>query len=162
MNSITTSSIFIVEDDRIYGELIKSELERNNFFQLELHNSGEACIDNLYKMPDIVFLDYDLEGEMNGIEVLKTIKAFNPDTQVIMLSGQEQLNVAVNSLKYGAFDYVIKNDSAFRQITSLIKKVNEWNGIIAKKEKKAKKKAFAVVGLALFASLLLIVKQLYS
>lgn len=160
MNSVTTPSIFIVEDDSFYGEIIKNELEQNDYTQIELHTSGEDCINNLYKMPNIVLLDYQLEGTYNGIEVLKKIKAFNPDIQVIMLSGQDQLEIAVNCLKYGAFDYVVKTDGALTQMISLLQKIEKWNEIIAKKKSAKKKTLLTALSLSVLAGILLLIQSI--
>jgi DNA-binding NtrC family response regulator len=160
MNSAKTPTIFIVEDDRFYGEIIKNELEQNNYTQVELHTSGDECINNLYKMPDIILLDYHLEGSLNGIEVLKKIKAFNPDAQVIMLSGQEELNVAVNSLKYGAFDYVVKKDGALAEMVALLEKIASWNAVIDKEKSLKKKKVLMTLSATIILGLFLAMQTL--
>lgn len=156
MNSIQAPSIFIVEDDRFYGEVIKNELEQKGYTQVEIHQSGEECISNLYKMPDIILLDYLLADSINGVEVLKLIKTFNPDAQVIMLSGQEELNVAVNSLKYGAFDYVIKKEGALSEINTLIEKIIKWNEVLFQKHRLRRRKRLLALGLSVVALALLI------
>ena len=65
----------------------------------------------MYKDPKVIFLDYQL-GDVNGLEILKKIKAVNPDTFVFFMSGQDKIEIAVNALKFGAIDYIIKNDDA--------------------------------------------------
>jgi len=145
--------IFIVEDDTIYREIIKNELHENGYKNIQIFSSGQECIDNLYQIPEVVLLDYNLEGRINGHEALRKIKANNPDIQVVMLSGQEKLEVAITSLKYGAFDYVIKNDVAINRVGKTVNRIVKWNEIIEenKRMKKAKTHAFVVIGVVLSA-----------
>ena len=58
------------------------------------------------------------------------LKAFNPDIHVIMLSGQEKMDVAVNSLKYGAYDYVVKGDGAIEKVGKLVQKADAFNSAL--------------------------------
>ena len=62
---------------------------------------------------------------MNGIETLDGIKAINNKIPVIMLSGQDKIDVAVNCMHHKAFDYVVKSETAFfrieRDITHILK-----------------------------------------
>lgn len=114
--------IFIVEDNSIYNKFIASYLRSNKFKRIESFLSGEECLKNLYKKPDIVIQDYLLNG-ISGIDVLKTTKKINPGTEFIFLSGQDNLSIAVNSIKYGAFDYVVKDRFALNKLTDNINKI---------------------------------------
>ena len=120
--------IFIVEDDVFYANLLKKEIIKNRLGNVETYYTGEDFFDNLYKMPDMVLLDHNLGG-MNGVAVLKKIKAISPKVQVIFLSAQEKIHVAITSLKFGAFDYVEKNKTAFRRIKALIRRIGKFNQI---------------------------------
>lgn len=119
--------IFIIEDDFVMNELIIFELSEQGYNNVAPYFSGESALENLYKIPDIVICDFFLMGKINGEEILKQIKAFNPDIQVIMLSGQEKMEVAINSLKFGAYDYIVKDDNAVSRIGTLVKKIDDLN-----------------------------------
>jgi DNA-binding NtrC family response regulator len=121
--------IFIVEDDVFYASLLKNEIVKNRLGEVESFSSGESFMENLFKMPDIVLLDYNL-GSMQGVDLLKQIKSINPNIQVILLSAQEKMHIAITSLKYGAYDYVEKNDFAFDRIKALIKRISKFNQIV--------------------------------
>ena len=127
--------IFIVEDDPIYRELIAHELRVAGYSNLELYSSGSEVVHQLFKSPEIILLDFHLGEEMDGLIVLKTVKAFNPDIQVIILSAQEKLSIAVNSMKYGAYDYVAKNEVAPARIQGLIERICNWNKLLKKRRK---------------------------
>ena len=113
--------IFIVEDNSIYNKFIANHLRSKKFNRIESFLSGEECLKNLYKKPDIVIQDYLLNG-ISGLDVLKTSKKRSPDSEFIFLSGQDNLNVAVSSIKNGAFDYVVKDRFALEK---LIGNINE-------------------------------------
>ena len=92
MNSPIEDSIkiFVVEDDPTYSKFLNYVLSLNPDFEVHFFNSGSECIKNLHLKPSIIALDYTLP-DMSGEEVLIKVKSFNPDIQVIMVSGQEKI-----------------------------------------------------------------------
>ena len=138
--------IFIVEDDVFYANLLKKEITKNRLGNVETYHTGEDFIDNLYKMPDVVLLDHN-SGSMNGVDVLKKIKSISPKIQVIFLSAQEKMHVAITSLKFGAFDYVEKNNTALNRVKALIRRIGKFNQIAEEK------KQFNIVKIGLFVIL---------
>ena len=119
MQTQDSPMIFIVEDNSIYNKLIASHLRSNNFNRIESYLSGEDCLKNLYKKPDIVIQDYLLNG-INGLDVLKESKKKNPDTEFIFISGQENIDIAVDTIRHGASDYLVKNQSTFKNLIDKI------------------------------------------
>lgn len=119
MQTQDSPMIFIVEDNSIYNKLIASHLRSNNFKRIESFLSGEECLKNLHKNPDIVIQDYLLNG-INGLEVLKETKKKNPKTEFIFISAQESIDVAIDTIRHGASDYVVKNQFAFKKLIDKI------------------------------------------
>ena len=117
-------TIFIVDDDNMQAMMLQDYLSKYTTFTIHLFSSGEECIKNLSLNPQIVFLDYNFDkigkDAMNGTEILKEIKAQKPEAEVIMFSGQDKIEVAVNTMKYGAFDYIVKSESAFHRSENVI------------------------------------------
>jgi len=116
-------TIFIVDDDPAQAMMLQDYLGKYSWIKSTIFNSGEECLKNLHLNPQIVFLDYnfDLAGsDLDGLDILKEIKAKKPETEVVMISGQDKIDVAVNTMKYGAFDYVVKSESAFHRAEHLI------------------------------------------
>ena len=117
-------SIFIVDDDNMQAMMLQDYLSKYSTFKVEIFNSGEDCLAHMDRKPQIIILDYyfDKVGKdaMNGIEILKELKAKYPVSEVIMFSGQDKIEVAVNTIKYGAFDYIVKNESAFHRSENVI------------------------------------------
>ena len=124
-------SIFLVDDDKIFTHSMEHHLQHKLApeVKIETFSTGEECLKNLNKHPDIIVLDHFLNSSrsdaIDGAEVLRKIKLAEPETTAIMLSGLGKIEIAVNSMKNGAFAYVIKNDKVFLKITSTIKSVIE-------------------------------------
>ncbi|MCL3780250.1 response regulator [Prolixibacteraceae bacterium JC049] len=118
--------IFVVEDNQVYNKLVVSYLKSNKYTNVKEFHSGEDCINNLEKKPDIIIQDYLLEG-MTGIDVLKKAKQITPDTEFIFLSGQDSIDVAINSMKYGAYDYIVKDQMALKKLVNKINKIMSVN-----------------------------------
>ena len=116
-------NIFLVEDDPQYASGLKYDLESHTAHSISCFTNGEDCLKNLKEMPDVVLLDYFLEGTMNGLDVLKKIRKYNDNIQVVLLSGQDKIEVAANALKLGAYDYVVKNQSAFIRTRNTISRL---------------------------------------
>ncbi|MBL6963834.1 MAG: response regulator [Bacteroidetes bacterium] len=114
--------IFIVDDDPMYHKLISHNLRAENFDNVMVFDSGEDCINNLDKKPDVIILDYEMKG-INGIQTLKKIKEYNKDIKVILCSSQEEMDVVFDSLKFGASNYVRKNEFAYNKIKFLMKNI---------------------------------------
>jgi len=116
--------IFIVEDDPMYAKILNFHLSKNPDYEIENFASGKECIKNLYKNPAIITLDYTLP-DMSGMEVLKKIRKHNSDISVIIISGQENVSTAVNLLKEGAYDYLVKDNETRDRIWNSIKNIRE-------------------------------------
>lgn len=116
--------IFVVEDDPFYGEMLKYHISLNPDYIVEKFETGKDCLNNLYKNPSVISLDYSLP-DMSGLEVLKKAKEYNPEIPVIIVSGQEDVSTAVNLLKEGAYDYFVKDDETKDRIWNALKNIRE-------------------------------------
>jgi len=116
--------IYVVEDNRLYNKLIRDYLEKNNYLNVKSFYSSDECIQSLKGgiYPDIVLQDYYMD-KMNGIDILRKVKKLHPGSEFIFLTGNESIDVVVNSIKYGAFDYIIKNEFALDKVGDKIEKI---------------------------------------
>jgi two-component system, OmpR family, response regulator len=116
--------LFLVDDDAVFLKTLEIELLQHADFSIETFATGELCMQNLSHNPDVIILDYHLDGidksAMNGVETLDRIKSFNPDIPVIMLSSQDKIDVAINCMHHRAFDYVVKSETAFLRLQKII------------------------------------------
>lgn len=112
--------VFLVDDDALFLKALEIDFLHHTDFTVETFSSGELCLENLSQKPDVIILDYHLDGvdknAMNGIETLDKIKTLNPDIPVVMLSSQDKIDVAVSCMHHQAFDYVVKSETAFLRL----------------------------------------------
>ena len=109
--------LFLVDDDILFLKSLEIDFSNNLAFDIYTFQSGEACLAAMGAKPDIVILDYMLDGlnpkAMNGIATLDKIKSIDMDIPVIMLSGQDKIDVAVNCMHHKAYDYVVKSETSY-------------------------------------------------
>ncbi|MEO8403164.1 MAG: sigma-54 dependent transcriptional regulator [Chitinophagaceae bacterium] len=117
-------SIFIVDDDPWYGEILSYHLSLNPDYQLSRFTTGKECLAGLHKKPSLITIDYSLP-DMNGAELFKQIRAVNPDVPVIMISGQEDINTAIELLKMGLSDYIVKDDNTKDMLWNAVTRIRE-------------------------------------
>ena len=122
--------IFLVDDDVLFLKSLEIEFLQHADFIIETYATGELCMDNLSHNPDVIILDYHLDGidktAMNGMQTLDKIKAIHPDISVVILSSQDKIEVAVNCIHHRAFDYVVKSETAFTRLQKIITTIFEY------------------------------------
>ena len=122
--------LFLVDDDAVFLKALEIEFLQHADFEIETFATGELCISNLKHCPDIIILDYHLDGidknAMNGIETLDKIITYNPDIAVVMLSSQDKIDVAINCMHHRAFDYVVKSETAFVRLQKIITSIFQY------------------------------------
>ena len=121
MNSF---KIFIVEDDPLYGEMLKYHLSLNPDNEVVKFETGEECLRNLYQAPSLISLDYSLP-DMSGFEVIKKVQEYNQDIPIVIVSGQEDVATAVKLLKEGAYDYFVKDEDTKERLWNTLKNIKE-------------------------------------
>lgn len=122
-------SIFIVEDDPWYGQILEYHLSLNPDYKITRFLNGNDCLENLHKKPDLISLDFGLP-DYPGDKLFQKIRETLPDIPVVIISAQENISVAVNLLKMGVSDYLIK-DNATKDLL--------WNCIIRIRENQSLK-----------------------
>jgi DNA-binding response OmpR family regulator len=118
--------IALVDDDIPNTEVLRDFLIRNGYSHVDKYHDGESFLETLERFDDrALVLDFDLSGggELNGLEVLEAVKERSPQTHVIFFSGQDSLEVAVESLKNGADDYIVKSNAAYALVKTSLDKV---------------------------------------
>lgn len=116
--------IFVVEDDEWYNRLLVHNLSLNPDYDIESFTTGKECLDNLHKAPDLITLDYRLP-DIKGLEMLKKIKAENEDIQVILISEQSEIEVVVELLKFGAYDYIVKSNDIRERLLNTVQNIRK-------------------------------------
>jgi serine phosphatase RsbU (regulator of sigma subunit) len=124
-------NVFIVDDNRVFTMALKASIENafdHPFIQLHDFETGEQCLEKLPEvMPELVILDYNLNSKFSdaadGIHILDKIKTHNPETNVIMLTSNDHIDLVLKSFHQGASDYIVKNENQFEKINDSISKI---------------------------------------
>lgn len=130
-------SVFLVDDNKSYLTMLAHYLHKHfkSKIQIDLFVNGEDCLKEIEKKPtvEIVILDYYLNGKlknaMNGLQVLKKIKKANSEIIVIMLSADDRLQIATDCMTFGAYEYVVKSETALIRTQNIIKNLIHEVGI---------------------------------
>jgi DNA-binding NtrC family response regulator len=120
--------IFVVEDDEWYNRLLVHNLTLNPDYEVEAFTNATECLNNLHKAPDLITVDYRLP-DMKGLELLKKIKEYNPEINVVLISEQDDIEVVVELLKYGAYDYIVKSRDIRERLLNTVNNIRNHNGM---------------------------------
>ncbi|HVM87552.1 MAG TPA: sigma-54 dependent transcriptional regulator [Puia sp.] len=124
MKNNNAFKVFILEDDTWYGSMLQHYLSLNPEYIVKRFESPNEFFSHLHESPDVITLDFSLP-DCDGAEVLKKIKQQNPDLRVIIISGQEDVATAINLLKNGAYDYIVKDEDTKDRLWNSIKNLRE-------------------------------------
>ncbi len=159
--------VFLVDDDTKHLIMLKNHLEKKSEYDLKISifSNGENCLDKMNENPHVIILDYYLDGikadAANGLEILKKIREKNPDTYVIMMSGQDNLKVAVDTIDHGAYDYIIKGESAYVRAQMIIDHIME-NINSRRWQKEVKQREMVLIAGIILMALGMIALSLYD
>ena len=135
-------TIFIVEDDEWYGKMLEHHLTMNPDFKVVKCPDGNTLLNKLNTRPDVVTLDYRLP-DIDGGEILKRIKRFDEEIEVIIVSEQDSIETAVDLLKEGAFDYIVKDKDIGNRLLNTVNHIRKNKGLktqISQLQKEVEKK----------------------
>ena len=140
--------IFVVENNKIYNKLVTEYIKKQGFKNVKPIISGEECIQIIQagEKPDIVIQDYSLDG-IDGLEVLKKVKKISAHSEFIFLTSNENMEVAVNTIKFGAYDYIVKDKMALEKVVYKMRKIVSMLKL-QKKNNQIRKLMYAVLGMA--------------
>ena len=159
MNTKNKINIFIVDDNKVFSLALKVDIETTfpkMLIKIHLFETGEKCMERFMQvMPEVVILDYCLNSKTpnaaDGIKVLDWIKKANYKTDVIMLTSDDHIDIALKSFHHGASDYVVKTETKFRKINYSL--FNLFKTLEARSEARIYKRLLA--GLSLFVAFLI-------
>jgi two-component system, NtrC family, response regulator AtoC len=90
--------------------------------------NGNDCIKNLKSRPDVVTIDYRLP-DMSGETLLKTIKDLDQDIEIVVISEQEKIEIAVELLKLGAYDYIVKSMDIRERLLNVVRNLKKQSNL---------------------------------
>ncbi|MDE3249469.1 MAG: response regulator [Bacteroidota bacterium] len=116
--------IFVVEDNPVYQTLVIKQLEHISQ-DIHVFNTGEHFLSQLTQEPDLIILDYNLDGQINGYDVLKAIKKAESTSPVIFFSSNLEISVTSSVLKLGVVEYIEKTIFTLPRLRNTIARVLE-------------------------------------
>lgn len=120
--------VFVVEDNEWYNKLLVHNLSLNPDFEIKSFFSAKELEDALNEHPDLITLDYRLPDGL-GSDLLQKIKSYNPQTEVIIISEQDDIETAVSLLKDGAYDYMVKSDNIRERLLNSVNRLYQNYGL---------------------------------
>jgi DNA-binding NarL/FixJ family response regulator len=121
-------NVYIVDDNKMMAGSLRKYLQTRfgEKVGISLYFSGDSCMKMMHENVHLVILDYYLnergKAGRNGVEVLRTIKDKFPNTEVIMLTSNEDVAVAIEAMKVGATDYIVKGENSWKKLQQLIER----------------------------------------
>jgi polysaccharide export outer membrane protein len=138
MKPNTELRIFIAEEDSNTLQMYQQHLGSIGYHHVFLFEDGNVCLNHMHEQPDVIFLDQRMRIQQ-GVEILKKIKAANPDIYVVFISGADEIQSAVTSLKYGAFDFIVKGTGELNRLDQVLSKISElWQLLLNKRKQMTK------------------------
>ena len=134
--------VYIVEDNPFYAELLATDLSNLGIETVEIFYSAEDCSANLNSSVDLVIADYHLDkvnDGMNGLDFFRYTREKHPGIPFVMLTGQDDVQLAVNMMKEGIYDYIIKDDQSFAVLRKIIINLRQELRIKEKVQKNSSK-----------------------
>lgn len=120
--------IFIVEDDPWYGEVLSYHLSMNPDYVVSTFTTAKECLAHLHRSPDLITIDFSLP-DLTGDKLYEKIRAIDKQVPVIMISGQEEIAVAIKMLKLGVADYLVKDENTNDLLWNAIAKIRETGNL---------------------------------
>jgi len=149
--------IFLIDDNELFASTVSAGLQGKLDCSIQVFHTGEDMLEELDEKPDVIILDFQLDSQIktakDGMCILKDIMQLAPELNVIMLTTMEDMKNAVDLVKVGAVDYIVKDDTFFDNLVKSVQKVFEIQGLkkelssLHEKSKKQRKHTLIVVGL---------------
>ncbi|TNE54689.1 MAG: sigma-54-dependent Fis family transcriptional regulator [Bacteroidetes bacterium] len=118
-------SIFVVDDDTWYTDFLTHHIELNPDFKVQKFHSGKSLLQSLHLRPDVISLDYNLP-DIAGEKLIERIQEESPHTEIMIVSGQNDISIALNLVRTGISDYLVKDQDIKERI---------WNALLNATEK---------------------------
>ena len=117
-------TVFVVEDNEWYNKLLVYTLSLNPDYNVVSFFTGKDALNQLHQKPDVVTIDYRLP-DMDGETLMRKIQAINPDIELIIISEQDDIKTAVELLKQGAYDYIVKEKDIRDRLLTTVNNVRK-------------------------------------
>ncbi len=129
MATLLKKLIFVVENNPTQIKDIKEHFIDHKHFEFRFFETSAACLPQIHQHPLAVFIDYDLKEinneEKDAVFILDEIKRLEHDTEVVFFSAHDNQEVAKDTIKHGAHDYILLNDYRFLRMENNLLNIEE-------------------------------------
>jgi DNA-binding response OmpR family regulator len=129
-------SVLIVDDEQVVCDFLHDELSELGYLCTTALNGNDALAELLARDFDVALLDIRLPG-ISGMKVLAEIRSNHPNTLAVMITAINDVNTAVEAIKLGASDYIVKPFGIDRVCTSIHKALVDSNHAVGEREYKS-------------------------
>ncbi len=141
---MTDLKVFIVDDDDFYLHMLDQYLRNLGLENISMFSNGSDCLDHIQEKPDVIFLDYNME-DLSGYEVLQKVKRYDSNIFIVMVSAQEDIKPAIDTLKHGAFDYIQKGDNELEKLKDVLTRIVEVKDMMERNKPSLLKRIFKYI-----------------
>ncbi len=141
---MTDLKVFVVDDDAFYLSVLEQHLRNLGLDNIRSFDNGSDCLDHIQEKPDVIFLDYNMEN-LSGYDVLKKIKRYDSNIFIVMISAQEEIKPAVDTLKHGAFDYIQKGEDDSDKLKDVLSRIVEVKDMMERTKPSLLKRIFKYI-----------------
>lgn len=120
--------IYVVEDNEWYKKLLVHSLSLNPDYQIKSFVTGKDALNELDVTPDLITVDFRLP-DIDGFEMIERIKKQSPTTEIIVISEQEEIETAIELLREGAYDYLVKSKDIKDKLLKVVEYVRKNAGL---------------------------------
>lgn len=118
-NTENTYKIFVIEDNRTEGMLLKLTLTERENIDLVIFPDGKSVLERLHENPVIVIADLILP-DMDGIDLIRQVRAFNENIRIIVVSAQRSIELIAELQAEGIYNYLVKSEACLHYLQHVI------------------------------------------
>lgn len=116
---LSNKRIFIIDDDPFWSNTLFKVLNNLGYENVYKFSCSLEAVNHLHLNPSLIFLDYQMDN-LDGLEVLKRVKNFFPAIEVFFCTAHEDLEVAIQALEKGSYDFLLKSNFNKTELARMI------------------------------------------
>jgi DNA-binding NtrC family response regulator len=129
MHKEHSMKIFAVDSNLFNLMILKQQLRNLQYTDITLFDNTEQCLGQLIENPVVVIVHCRSRPD-SGIELLQKLKKSNPGIYVVFIASITDMQIAIQSLKHGAFDYILKGTTAINRLEKILEKIQTTEAFI--------------------------------
>lgn len=132
MQEVFSFKIFLVDDDLFSRAIYEQHFRNMGCTNYKSFSNIVECVSRFDEHPQVVFLDYRTNPE-RGLKILAAIRKIVPNAYIVFVTGKSGIIESLFSLKQGAFEYIIKDQSYPEQLQQVLRRIEQMEKLAYKK-----------------------------